>query len=45
VFILRGKQATAKIIHSQPDHEQPLQLATDGSENTTLEERLLVIPE
>ena len=29
VFILRGKQATAKIIHSQPGHEHPLQLATE----------------
>jgi len=29
VFILRGKQATAKIIYSQPDYEQPLHLATE----------------
>jgi len=29
VFILRGKQATEKIIYSQPDHEQPLHLATE----------------
>jgi len=29
VFILRGKQAAEKIIYSQPDHEQPLHLATE----------------
>ena len=29
VFILRGRGAAAKIIHSQADREQPLSLATE----------------
>ncbi len=29
VFILRGRQATAKIIHSEPDHAPSLHLATE----------------
>jgi hypothetical protein len=29
VFILRGRQATTKIIHSEPAHEQSLHLATE----------------